>query len=315
MTQPVEWEYQEETRHDSNIPRLTVLMSVYNNEQYVRSAIESVVQQSYNDFEFIIFDDASTDASKDIICSYSDVRIQRFFSKHNVGQAMLLNYGISVARGDYIAIMDADDISLRERFLRQITYLDQNLDISICGTWAKTFGLLGEKIWTQPVDHCYIQCYLLFDSPLIHPTTMIRRADLVQYQLLYDEKKRYAKDYDFFARCSSTLKMSNIPEILLKYRQSSGQISIAHRTEQLQSADSTRERLITQYFKASKEGVDIHNMLSKPTDNLAVVEKVRDWLVFLLRCNNEQKLYDTELFQEVVFLHWKRFCNSFLKKS
>lgn len=95
----IEWEYKEETRQDGRTPRITVLMSVYNVEQYVRSAIESILQQNYTDFEFIIFDDASTDASKEMILSYSDIRIQRFFSKHNVGQATLYNYGMGIARG------------------------------------------------------------------------------------------------------------------------------------------------------------------------------------------------------------------------
>jgi len=90
----IEWEYQEEARYDRTITRLTVLMSVYNSEQYVRSAIESVVQQSYNDFKFIIFDDASIDFSKYIIRSCFDIWIQRFFSKHNVSKATLYSFVI-----------------------------------------------------------------------------------------------------------------------------------------------------------------------------------------------------------------------------
>jgi len=314
MANTIEWEYEEIGKLQRR-PKLTVLMSVYNADQYVRSAIESILQQNHKDFEFIIFDDASTDSSRDIICSYADIRIQRFFSKHNVGQAMLYNYGIHIARGDYIAIMDSDDISLSNRFTRQITYLEQNRDISICGTWAKIFGIFGEIVWKQPVEFDDIRCFLLFDSPFIQPTIMMRRFDLIQYQLFYDEKNRYAEDYDFWAKCSIYLKMANIPEVLLKYRRSPGQITTAHRTEQLQAADTTRERLLIRYFGASEEEIAIHNRLFRPTDQWEVVEKVKEWLAILVRYNHEQKIYDTKVFQKVISLHWQRFCNRIIGQT
>ena len=122
------------------MPRISVIMPAYNAEKYIREAIDSILAQTYTDFEFIIIDDASTDATASIVESYSDERIRFFRNEHNMGVANTLNRGLDLAVGEYIARMDSDDISLPERFAKQVEFMDTHTDVIVCGSNAIVFG-------------------------------------------------------------------------------------------------------------------------------------------------------------------------------
>ena len=127
-------------------PQISVVMPAYNAEKYITEAIDSILFQTFKDFEFIIINDASTDSTKDIIESYKDPRIKLVNNEQNKGVAKSLNIGISVACGKYIARMDADDIALPERFQKQFDFMEQHPNIDVCGSWAKKTGNENEII-------------------------------------------------------------------------------------------------------------------------------------------------------------------------
>ncbi len=149
------------------IPLISVVMPVYNSEKYLEEAINSILNQTFTDFEFIILNDGSTDKTEDIILSYSDSRILYIKNKTNLQIVKTLNKGIELASGKYIARMDSDDISSPERFEKLIEFMENNHEIDICSTWLETFGN-RKKIWKNPLSHEEIKATLLFNSAKVH---------------------------------------------------------------------------------------------------------------------------------------------------
>lgn len=200
-------------------PTISVIMSVYNAEKYLRESIESILNQTFKDFEFIIIDDGSTDRSKEIILSFKDPRI-KLVSRENRGLTKSLNEAIKQSVGKYIARMDADDISEKDRFEKQINFLETNPDIYLCGTWARSIdesgAILGElKYPPQTSDE--IKKYLIRHNPFIHSTVMFKKG-LVDKVGFYDEKFLHVEDYELWTRVVPKFKTANMPEFLLRYR-------------------------------------------------------------------------------------------------
>jgi len=201
-----------------NNPQISVIMPAYNAEKYIAEAINSILSQTFNDFEFIIINDASTDSTKEIIESYKDLRIKLINNERNQGVAKSLNIGLAAARGKYIARMDADDISLPQRFQTQFDFMEQNPDIGICGSWAQNFGNRDDVIKTYQT-HKEIKDVTFFYCALIHPTVFFRN----DIALFYPEDFTSAQDYNLWSRTVDTIKLANIPKVLLLYRRHSEQ--------------------------------------------------------------------------------------------
>lgn len=196
-----------------NNPKISVLMPVYNaEEEYLREAIESILNQSYSDFEFIIINDGSTNNVENVILSYKDSRI-KYIKQNNQGIANTLNNGLSIAKGEYIARMDADDISLPNRFEKQIKFMEEHPDISILGTWFEIFP--KSKVIKHPSKPSYFD--FLTSSCIGHPTVMFRRNDFEKYDLMYNPNYK-CEDYELWSRAIRYLKFANLQEVLLKYR-------------------------------------------------------------------------------------------------
>lgn len=206
-------------------PMISVVMPVYNGEKYLREAIDSILNQTYRDFEFIILNDGSTDKTEEIVLSYTDPRIVYVKNEENLQIVKTLNKGIGLARGKYIARMDADDISVAERFEKQLRFMEENPDIGVCGTWLETFGA-KKHIWRYPVLHEEIKTALLFNSSLGHPSVMIKK-EFFNY-CLYQEKYNKAEDYALWAEGIDKVKFHNLPEILLLYRLHENQTDLNH---------------------------------------------------------------------------------------
>ena len=209
----------------NNNPTVSVVMSVYNAELYLEDAIESILNQTYKDFEFIIINDGSTDKSLEIIekCRRQDKRIV-LITRENKGLVASLNEGIRISKGEYIARMDADDISLLSRFEEQISFMKTNLDIAICGSSVQLFNE-DEKfsISRYPQKDNEIKFTLMFMSSFAHPSVMIRRAvfDTLKYENL-----EHAEDYQLWTDIAiANFKMANLDKVLLKYRWHDEQIS------------------------------------------------------------------------------------------
>ena len=214
-------------------PLISVVMPVYNGEKYLKEAIDSILSQTYKDFEFIILNDGSTDNSLKIIKKYiqKDARVI-LITRENRGLITSLNEGIKKAQGRYIARMDADDISLPTRFKEQVKFMEDNKDISICGTSIILFNESGNiKPVKYPTSDSDIKFILMFTSAFAHPSVMMKRD--IFMKLKYEHYK-YAEDYKLWIDIAlAGYKMGNLDEVLLRYRIHSQQVSIVKNDVQL----------------------------------------------------------------------------------
>ncbi len=247
---------------------ISVIMPVFNAESYLCEAIESILRQTYKDFEFIIVNDGSTDNSKSIIEEYSkkDSRIV-CINNDNKGISLSLNDGILQAKGKYIARMDADDISHADRLKKQFTYMEAHPHVGVCGAWAKLFGdVKKKKVKKHPVDHNKLVAKLLFSVCFIHPTVMMRKELLLSTNNLYDPTFTSAQDYDLWERLYKHTTFSNIPEVLLDYRVSKSSVSAKANREKnndrFNLITSVNLRLLNRMgLNPSNSELDMHYML------------------------------------------------------
>lgn len=207
---------------DKKNPRITVLMPVYNVASFIHEAIDSVLNQSYSDFEFLIIDDASTDATVNQILEFSDSRINLIKKPKNLGLIDSLNLGIRLAKGEYIARMDGDDISTPDRFQKQLDVLLTNPEIKACGCWLQRFGNHG-KIIRHKEFHEEIVAELLMNCSMSLGAVMFEKEALESYS--FDENKKHVEDYDFWSRVSWICKLYNIQEVLYYYRSHDTQVT------------------------------------------------------------------------------------------
>lgn len=239
-------------------PKVTVLMSVYNSERYMREAIEGIFSQTFKDFDFLIINDGSTDSSREIILSYKDPRIRLIDNKKNIGLTRSLNKGLKLARGEYIARQDADDISLPERLEKQINFLDENKDVGIVGSSLIEIDGEADKLYTLILatedkeirERLFLGNYFGFE--------MFRKSVLEKVGY-YREEFRYAQDYDLALRIAEVSKIANIREPLYKYRVIPNSISIAKKVMQDKYCELARELAKERSIK----GVDKLDYLTK----------------------------------------------------
>ena len=193
---------------------ISVLMPVYNTkEEYLRASIESILNQTFTDFEFIIVNDGSTNNAEEVILSYKDNRI-KYVKQENQGIVGALNNAWSKASGKYIARMDSDDIAYPERFAKQVNFLEENPEYSLVGSWAKIIP--SKNIIKLPQDIKIMD--LLADCMFIHPSIMFNKADFEKFNLQYETGFEYAEDYCLYANAVKYLKITNLQEVLLDYR-------------------------------------------------------------------------------------------------
>ena len=221
---------------------ISVVMSVYNSEKYLNEAIESILTQTYTNFEFIIINDGSTDASLDIINDYisKDNRIV-LVNRENKGLPFSLNEGIALAKGEYIARMDADDISLSNRLEKQLQFMKRN-KVDICGGYVETFGGKSNKILVYPLSDHEIRFLLISMTPFAHPSVLIRKE--VFKDIKYTNYET-AQDYDLWCQIANKgFKMANLDSIILKYRIHSEQISVKKRKLQKEITYTVSQKYI-----------------------------------------------------------------------
>jgi glycosyltransferase involved in cell wall biosynthesis len=213
---------------DFNVNPVSVVMPVHNAEKYLSQAIESILGQTFSDFEFIIVDDGSTDSSSVILERYQrqDKRI-KVFSQKNLGVTAARNTGCRMAKGKFIAVMDSDDISLPERLERQYRFLESHAEVGICGTWAEIIDQNGREVtvYRLPDESQVIKWFLNFGvNYLIHSSVMMRQ-EIVRKLGFYLSEMIVCEDYYLWVRASRVTQMANIPEILTRYRKWEGGIS------------------------------------------------------------------------------------------
>lgn len=286
-------------------------MSVYNGEDHVLEAIDSVLRQTFTDFEFIIINDGSTDKSTEIINSFSDKRILFVHNGTNIGLTRSLNKGLDLASGEYIARMDADDISLPHRLKNQTTFMDNHPEIGICGSWVKTIGLSDNCVWKYPTDNNTLKCSLLFAPTLAHPSVMMRRSVLVSNNLKYSTQYPYAQDYELWVRSSRYTGLSNIGEVLLLLRQHPKKIGNTCNKDQLSAASAVRESQIKELgITAGSNELSLHKMIStwNIQQNSSFLQKTDAWLTKLQKFNQTSCIYPEPVFSIYLAGRWFDIC-------
>lgn len=220
-------------------------MSVYNGERFLGKSIDSVLNQTFSDFEFIIVDDCSNDTTSQILSEYvkKDQRIHIIKNLRNLGLTHSLNKGLLACRGEYIARQDADDISVPYRFKNQVQYLTEHPDVGVVGSWVAIIDEKGKISTTRqlPTSPALIKWTLFFGNPLVHSSVMMRRS--IIENTTYIPEILYSQDYDLWARLSEKTKLANIPRVLNLSRKHENMISVQHRDTQRQMGDIVRRHL------------------------------------------------------------------------
>lgn len=203
--------------------KLAVLLPTYNAAAYLNESIDSVLNQTFADFDLYVYDDCSTDNTEEIISEYDDTRL--FYRKNTVnsGIAKTLNLGLKELLHDYeyIARMDADDWAYPERFQKQIDYLDKNKKIVMCGTqgyWLKDINQNPDLGWKYPTSDEYLKCYLLFAASFGHSSVIFRSDCFQKHKVRYNEKIETCEDWELWIRIVKIGKVANLPDFLMKYR-------------------------------------------------------------------------------------------------
>ena len=291
-------------------------MPVYNAERFLREAIESILGQTFTNFEFLIINDGSSDGSKSIIEEYHDPRIRLVENERNLKLSATLNKGIEIARGEYIARMDNDDISLPNRLQRQVEFLDQNSDIAICGTWYTVVGDAAHTHHRLPVKHRDLQCYALFHCPFAHPSVMFRKSVFDSRKFRFDQEYSPAEDYHLWTELLRQEQGANIPEFLFLYRSHSRQMTKS--LTYISSAEKLeigyrifRELLAALGITPTKRELQVHFLVGNSDfeyDHDFLLE-VRHWLEKLSEANRRVQLYNGESFSTLLTEIWFRACN------
>lgn len=256
-------------------------MPVYNGAAYLREAVDSLLQQTFTDFELLVIDDGSTDDSARIIQTYTDARIRFEQNPTNLGLITTLNKGNELALGQFIARMDCDDISLPNRLERQIQYLEQNPEVGLVGSWFEKRQGAQSVLVKTPVEHELIRFYLIFDNTFLHSSIVFRRSILQQFNLHFDPDFPYAEDYELWARMSRLVRVANIPEVLVQYRDHADNTSHRYRREQQNTADRIRRlHLASLGLEVDESTVEIHLSITnfRWQGNLEQLHAARIWL-------------------------------------
>lgn len=268
-----------------NAPMVSVVMSVCDGERYLSQALESILGQTFHDFECIVINDGSRDETGAILVRYEklDPRM-RVYHQENHGLIYCLNKGCELARGKYIARMDADDVSMPERFSGQVRYLEANKDIGIVGTWVEYIDETGASLgeWATPSKPAVIEWFLLFGNCLAHPSVMMRR-DVVERVGSYSDKALYVEDYDLWVRSVGLTRLANIPESLVKRRICEEGVSQQHYEKQEENAVKIMHAMMTRLVEReiSDEVIAKLRLCKKNCDAISLEEG--DMLAALLR--------------------------------
>lgn len=199
-------------------PTVSILMPVYKTAPYLREAMDSILSQTFTDFELIVLNDCSPDDAEEILDTYSDSRIVRYKGERNVGLSNILNVGIGLARGKYIARMDSDDLSFPERLQIQVDYLESHLDIDLVSVGMQLFGAKNE-VWIRESNPDKVKINALFHSPILHASSMWRRERFDENGLRFRQEMVPSEDYDLWTRALvKGLQLVNLRQVLYKYR-------------------------------------------------------------------------------------------------
>lgn len=290
--------------------KISIVLPVYNVAPFIQQTIESLLQQSFQDFELLVLDDCSTDDTVERVRSFVDSRIKLLVNIQNLGRAGTDNAALAFVRGEYIAKMDGDDLCHPERLARQAAYLDGHPDVNVVGSWMQNFGA-STYLNRYPSTPNAAQVATLFTLPTGNPSVMMRTQLFREQGMCYDAALRQTEDYDFFARYVRKLRIVTLPEALIQYRVPLDTSKGTILTERATMADEVRSRLLSGWgIICTARELQIHNtiaMLDRPLGDIHL-EEIDAWLRKLIYYNDEQPLFEPAALRYGLGERWFEVC-------
>ena len=296
-------------------PKVTVFIPVYNREQYIGDAIKSILSQTFSDFELLLVDDGSSDSSTEKIRSFSDPRIRLVCNEQNLGIPKTRNKGVELARGQYMAMLDSDDLAYPHRLERQVAFLDSHPEFAQVGSWCRMMdaeGRILNKIKRQPTQSDEIHAQFLFRCAMSNRSIMARTAILKEFGYRNDFPR--CQDYELHVRLAKKYKLGNIPECLVYGRIHPQQIT--GQTPGL--GDTKKQEIISRQLKElgmtfSQEDLIPHLTLSRMrksqfVPDTAYLKWAKEWLGQLQQANDHSHCYSEPAFSHALTQKWLQTC-------
>lgn len=287
--------------------KVSIIMPVYNAEAYLQAALDSLYAQSLSDFEILAINDGSTDGSAQILSKQTDRRLIVLTNDHNQGLSFSLNRGLQAASGDYLARMDADDLSDPRRLALQVNFLDSNPTIDLCGTDINLIDRTG-LVYGQtsyPTTDEAIKATMIFSSPFAHPSVMFSRRLLNNPDCYY--RATASEDYDLWQRLSASTTFANLPEYLLNYRSGVGVSSNSLKTAYQAASQKIRSALLEKYFSSPPFVLPAPGSIYDQVD----IDNYRQWLRSLRLANQTKNIFSQTVFAQVLAKEWFSFLRSY----
>ena len=290
--------------------KVTVVLPDYNVEAFIQDTINSLLRQTFQNFELLVLDDCSTDGTVERVQAMNDARIRLIRNSRNLGRAGTDNAALEYVRGEYIAKMDGDDLCYPTRLARQVAYLDQHPAVNVVGSFMQNFGASTYLNWypAAPVD---AQVLTLFTLPTGNPSAMLRASLFREQGLRYDATLRQTEDYDFCARYIRQLHIATIQEPLVQYRVPPNVRKKDILSERATVSDDVREELLRQWqLPFTARELAVYNtiaMLERPLRDIELAE-VEAWLQKIVRHNETAPLFEPAALRRGVGKRWFEVC-------
>jgi len=289
---------------------ISVLMPVYRGELHLKDAIDSILYQTFTNFEFVIINDASPDNSEQIIHSYNDPRIVYKKHEQNKGLVSALNSGLAICKGKYIARMDQDDIADLKRLQLQYNFMEKNPENILLGGNAEIIN--SKRALVYPISDKAIRAQLIFNTAFVHPTVMLRKSILDKFNLRYSEDYKHAEDYGFWIELTSYGKMANLNETCLYYRRHEGQYTAVFKQEMFQMVKRIRTTYLSKYnIVLSTDDMRLMEIITGTkvdySDNTLITE-IGDFLNRFSTYFEGTEIDQVEL-KKITYKLWRRICD------
>lgn len=294
-------------------PLVSIIMPVYNVERYVKEAIDSALNQTYPHLELIVMNDGSSDGTADICRSYTDPRVRYYENPANMGVLRTRNEALKLVRGEYVAWLDSDDISLPTRLEKQVSFLEANPDYVMCGTLHQDIDGEGRPLLKSyfPCTDKDLRSFLLLVNSFCNSSTMVR-GPLMQ-ELRFAEDCEVAEDYDLWIRLAQQGKLANIPEFLTLYRVHGNNISITKKDRMFAIVKTLAGRILTDAgVHYTPEELEIHSkMLSFAGPWFGEQNRLKaleDWVISIYNQLSTKKIYNNSLLFALLAERWQVAC-------
>ena len=292
--------------------RVTILMPVYNAARHLARCVESVLTQTFSDFQLLVIDDASTDNTWAMLKHTTDSRLRIERNPANLGVAATLNRGIELTQTEFLARLDADDLCRPQRLALQVRHLEAHPRVGIVGTYVKEFGDMPWPVLTRyPLGAADTKAGLLFGNTLCHPVVMMRMAMIREHALRYDPVYSRAEDYDLWIRAARCFDLDNVPYVGLAKRTHKGSVTAQHRdTMRAQSAALSKGLLREIGIEAASQELALHARLGagERLTGWEELDRAEQWLKTLASRSSSSGCYEPEAMRRAVGTVWWRAC-------